>query len=77
MNGMQCVCGGRYRQIGVSQECDTCGDISFPAKLIVVQENWFVGYEDGVETYFVPGHGVMDSYEIRAKGWKFWSDIED
>jgi len=43
--------------------------------VLLVEYSWFLGYEDGIEEYLVPGYGRMDSYQIRAKGWKFWSDL--
>jgi len=28
--------------------------------VLVVQESWFIGYEDGIEEYFVPDYGRME-----------------
>ena len=104
---MDCECGGTYLKVGLSHECDTCGQIYFDhsatdwdrlvgaatyinsdadfnhgvvnLKNVVIPESAFCGYNTatGVEEYNIPRMGRMDAYEVRAKGWKFWSDVPE
>jgi hypothetical protein len=43
---------------------------------VVIPESAFAGYDDGCEWFNVPRIGVIDAYEVRRRGWKFWTDID-